>query len=137
MCYGYRMVPTRPHQDPVQGVGRTGVDRSLSFCATHELITTIGDRWSVLVLFELGDHGELRSGVLRRALSGVSQKVLTDCLRRLERRGFVTRTTIATMPVTVSYRLTEFGCSFFEAIRPLRQWANDHTDQLEKEPVQG
>ena len=102
-----------------------------SACATHELIGIIGDRWSVLVLIELGDHGPTRSADLKRALDGISQKVLTGCLRHLEDRGFLTRTVEATVPVSVTYVLTPFGRSFFTAFRTLRRWADDHVEQLE------
>ena len=91
----------------------------------------IGDRWSVLVLIELGDHGQIRSAQLKRAVSGISQKMLTSCLRRLEERGFVARSVEATVPVSVSYNLTPFGRSFFDAFSVLRQWADDHVSDLE------
>ena len=103
-------------------------------CATHELISIIGDRWSVLVLIELGDHGPTRSADLRRAVPGVSQKVLTSCLRRLEERGFLARAVEATVPVSVTYALTPFGRSFFTAFGVLRHWADQHVDQLEPQP---
>ncbi|MEJ2868860.1 helix-turn-helix domain-containing protein [Actinomycetospora sp. OC33-EN08] len=105
--------------------------RSRLACATHELIGVIGDRWSVLVLIELGDHGPTRSADLERAVDGVSQKVLTACLRRLEGRGFVARTVEATVPVSVTYELTDFGHSFFAAFTVLRTWADDHVEQLD------
>ena len=108
----------------------TKVDRSPG-CATHELISVIGDRWSVLVLIELGDRGPIRSADLKRALGGVSQKVLTSCLRRLQDRGFVDREVEATVPVSVTYCLTAFGQSFFAAFGVLRAWADDHVEQLE------
>jgi len=100
-------------------------------CATHELIGVIGDRWSVLVLIELGDRGPTRSADLKRALEGVSQKVLTSCLRRLEGRVIVARTVEATVPVSVTYALTPFGQDFMVAFSVLRRWADDHVDELE------
>ena len=108
--------------------------RSRSACATHELVGIIGDRWSVLVLIELGDHGPTRSADLRRAVPGISQKVFTSCLRRLEDRGFVARTVEATVPVSVTYQLTPFGRSFFGAFGVLRAWADDHVEQLDGAP---
>ena len=89
----------------------------------------------MLVLCQLGDHGQMRSAALRRAVAGVSQKVLTDCLRRLEDRGSVARAVEATVPVTVRYELTAFGTSFFAAFQTLRQWADEHTDQIADGPV--
>lgn len=105
--------------------------RARTECATYELTTLIGDRWSVFVLIELGDQGRTRSADLKRAVDGVSQKVLTACLRRLEDRGFVVRTVEATVPVSVSYELSPFGHSFFRAFQGLRAWADQHVTQLE------
>ncbi len=86
----------------------------------------IGDRWSVLVLIELGDHGRTRSADLKRAVDGVSQKVLTSCLRRLEQCGLVERTVEATVPVSVSYELSPHGTGFFDAFAGLRAWADEN-----------
>ena len=86
----------------------------------------------MLVLCQLGDHGEMRNAALRRAVVGVSQKMLTSCLRRLEERGFVARSVEATVPVSVSYTLTSFGSSFFDVFQTLRQWADEHVDQIDR-----
>ena len=103
----------------------------LPACATHELIRMIGDRWSVLVLIELGDHGPTRSSAIKRAVDGVSQKVLTTCLRRLEDYGLIYRTVEATSPVSVTYGLTAVGQSFFAAFSGLREWADKNAAELE------
>lgn len=102
-------------------------------CATHELLGVIGNRWTVLVIIELGDNGETRSADLKRAVEGISQKVLTDCLRRLQSRGFVRRTVKDTVPISVSYDLTPFGREFFKVLSPLRTWADLHADRLQGE----
>lgn len=128
------MVPTPHNSRFVRQDAPLQEEPLLATCASHELVALIGDRWSVLVLCRLGDHGALRSAALRRAVPGVSQKVLTSCLRRLETHGFVARTVEATVPVTVCYALTPFGDSFFRAFQTLRQWADAHVDQITTAP---
>lgn len=122
------MVP--PVEQANEGPDLAPLSADAQSCAAHELMTIIGDRWSIPVLIELGDHGRTRSGDLKRAVEGVSQKVLTSCLRRLEDRGLIARTVDATVPVSVSYQLTPFGDSFFSAFGQLRRWADDHTSEL-------
>jgi len=122
------VVPT-----PTPGGGPTSPDRAVDThsdesCASHDLAMLIGDRWSVLVLIELGDHGRTRSAELKRAVDGVSQKVLTSCLRRLEQRGLVERSIVATVPVSVSYELSPLGHSFFQAFGALRTWADENIE---------
>ncbi len=107
---------------------RNAADHSPASCASHELAMIIGDRWSVLVLIELGDHGRTRSADLKRAVDGISQKVLTSCLRRLEQRGLVERTIEPTVPVSVSYELSPMGTSFFDAFAGLRAWADQNSE---------
>lgn len=125
------MVPTPEQASEGSDLSTPRSTESQSSCAAHELITIIGDRWSILVLIELGDHGQTRSADLKRAVEGISQKVLTSCLRRLEDRGLIARTVEATVPVSVSYQLTPFGDSFFTAFGQLRRWADDHASELD------
>jgi DNA-binding HxlR family transcriptional regulator len=67
---------------------------------------------------------------LSRLLAGVSQKMLTQTLRSLERDGLVTRTVVPTVPVTVSYELTELGLSLHAMVRGLKTWAETHMDDV-------
>jgi len=121
--------PTPRRVSPGDAVpDRNAADHSPASCASHELAMIIGDRWSVLVLIELGDHGRTRSADLKRAVDGISQKVLTSCLRRLEQRGLVERTIEPTVPVSVSYELSPTGTSFFDAFAGLRAWADQNSE---------
>lgn len=114
---------------------QAAVARTRAACASHELAMLVGDRWSVLVLIELGDHGRTRSADLKRALDGVSQKVLTDCLRRLGQHRLIERTVEPTVPVSVSYELSRRGHRFFEAFGTLRAWADDDADREKDDPA--
>ncbi|MEU9576475.1 winged helix-turn-helix transcriptional regulator [Streptomyces chilikensis] len=112
-------------------------------CPSHKLLGRISDKWVTLVLAALGSGSAQRPGAgcagepramryseLARLLAGVSQKMLTQTLRSLERDGLVTRTVVPTVPVTVSYELTGLGLSLYETIRGLKAWAEVHMDEV-------
>ncbi|AEW99207.1 winged helix-turn-helix transcriptional regulator [Streptantibioticus cattleyicolor] len=113
----------------------------LAVCPSRQLLDRISDKWVVLILCALGDdasgqpgasHGPrpMRYSELARLLAGVSQKMLTQTLRALERDGLLTRTVTPTVPVTVTYELTDLGLSLHHLTRGLRQWAQTHMDQV-------
>ena len=81
----------------------------------REILDRVGDKWSVLVISLLGERGH-RFGELRRAIEGISQRMLTLTLRQLERDGLVSRTVHATVPPRVDYALTPLGQSVLEPI---------------------
>jgi DNA-binding HxlR family transcriptional regulator len=99
-------------------------------CPTRHVLNRIADRWSMLVILAL-DDGTLRFSQLRRRVEGITQKMLTQTLRGLERDGLVTREALATVPVTVRYTLTPLGHSLGEAVATIRGWAYDHIDDIE------
>ncbi|WP_329343547.1 helix-turn-helix transcriptional regulator [Streptomyces sp. NBC_01352] len=100
-------------------------------CPSRELLNRIGDKWTVLVLGELADGRARRFSALRARLSGVSEKMLTQTLRHLERDGLVTRTLYATVPPRVEYQLTALGQTLSEPLSALRKWSVDHMVEVE------
>jgi DNA-binding HxlR family transcriptional regulator len=78
----------------------------------------------------VGDPRAMRYSELARRLAGVSQKMLTQTLRSLERDGLVTRTVTATVPVTVTYELTDLGLSLHHLMRGIKDWAEAHMDEV-------
>jgi DNA-binding HxlR family transcriptional regulator len=98
-------------------------------CPTRIVLDRVADKWTVLVLGLLGD-GPMRFNRLRREVEGLSQKVLAQTLRSLERDGLVRRTAYPTVPVTVEYALTPLGSTLARAVDPLRVWAEDHIDAV-------
>ena len=93
-------------------------------CPIRNLLSRVGDKWSLLVLHTLEQSAEpVRFNALQRALPDISQKVLTTTLRTLEVDGFVVRTVYAEVPPRVDYRLTERAQSFMQACTPMIQWA--------------
>jgi DNA-binding HxlR family transcriptional regulator len=99
-------------------------------CPTRQVVSRIGDRWSLLVLYALGG-GTRRFSELRRDLEGISQKMLTQTLRALERDGMVERRIYPVVPPKVEYRLTELGLGLAGEIAAIRLWAYSHMDEIE------
>jgi DNA-binding HxlR family transcriptional regulator len=90
--------------------------------AVSEVLSRVGDKWSVLVVSSLGG-GPMRFNELRRALGTISQRMLTLTVRALERDGLVTRTVYPTIPPRVEYELTALGGSLLEPVKSLGDWA--------------
>ena len=90
-------------------------------CPSRAAIELIGSKWA-LRIFPLLAGGPMRNGELRRRVQGISQKMLTQTLRELERNGLVTRTDLQTVPPHVEYRLSELGRSLSQTLVPLDQW---------------
>ncbi|MGC4765484.1 winged helix-turn-helix transcriptional regulator [Micromonospora sp. DT46] len=98
-------------------------------CGIRDVLDRIGDKWSVLAIVELSS-GVRRFRELQRAIHGISQRMLTLTLRRLERDGLVLRTAYPTVPVTVTYELTERGRSLTHLVRQLADWSLAHKDVI-------
>jgi len=108
-------------------------DAFLAECPSRQLLDRISDKWVTLVLAALSGEGDprpLRYSELSRTLAGVSQKMLTQTLRSLERDGLLTRTVTPSVPVTVTYELTELGLSLHRLMGLLKAWAEEHMDEV-------
>ena len=90
-----------------------------------EVLSLIGDKWTIYVVVMLG-QGKRRFSELKREVDGISQKMLTVTLRGLERDGYVTRTVFPTIPPRVDYELTDLGRDLLVPVRALGDWANRH-----------
>ncbi len=98
-------------------------------CPSRTALRLIGDRWTALVIGVLAERPR-HFGDLRRRVPGVSQKMLTQTLRSLQRDGLVSRTELATSPVRVEYALTPLGVSLVEPLAALRDWAERHIPEV-------
>ena len=98
-------------------------------CPSRRLLDRIGDRWTVLVVGAL-EHGPRRFSQLQTAVDGVSQKMLTQTLRALERDGLVERRVFAEVPPRVEYELTSAGRSLSDPLRALTVWATTHMSSV-------
>ncbi|NVJ22422.1 MULTISPECIES: winged helix-turn-helix transcriptional regulator [Myxococcus] len=99
--------------------------------ATREILSLIGDKWSVMVIVNLGD-GAVRFSELKRAIEGISQRMLTLTLRGLESDGLVSRTVFPTTPPRVDYALTKLGRTLLEPVTELAIWAQRHRPEIQR-----
>ncbi len=104
-------------------------DAMIATCPTRQVLATVGGKWAALLVHALSD-GPLRHGQLRTVVAGVSQKMLTQTLRELQRDGLVTRTVTAAVPVRVDYQLTPLGRSLAPVLRALKDWSETHIEQV-------
>jgi DNA-binding HxlR family transcriptional regulator len=105
-------------------------DAYLSTCPSRRLLDRIADKWVMLVMTAL-DGGSMRFSELAVRIAGVSQKMLTQTLRTLERDGLVTRTVTPSVPVRVDYELTPLGRSLLEPIAHIKAWAEAHMSEVD------
>lgn len=99
-------------------------------CPTRLVLDRVADKWTVLVLGLLAG-GPLRFNTLRRRIEGVSQKMLSQTLKSLERDGLVTRRAYATVPVTVEYGITPLGGTLSASLDAIRLWAETHIAEVQ------
>ncbi|MCL2515762.1 MAG: helix-turn-helix transcriptional regulator [Microbacteriaceae bacterium] len=123
--------------DQQRAAAKAEYNAFLDVCPSRKLLDRIADKWVTLVIAALGSGpdctGEprpMRFSELSRVLAGVSQKMLTQTLRSLERDGLITRTVTPTVPVTVSYELTDLGLSLHGLVRGIKLWAEQHMDDV-------
>jgi len=100
-------------------------------CPTRMVLDRIADKWTVLVVGAL-ENKTKRFGELRREIGGVSQKMLTQTLRGLERDGLVARMVYASVPPKVEYSLTELGCTLVRILEAIREWSKENIEDVLK-----
>lgn len=98
----------------------------------REMLDRVGDKWTLLVIEELGSGGEMRFTQLRDRIGNVSQKMLTKTLRELERDGLVTRRVHPVVPPRVDYKLTKLGEALGEAVCGIWLWVEKHITHVER-----
>lgn len=98
----------------------------------REMLERVGDKWTLLVIEELGSGGEMRFTRLRDRIGNVSQKMLTKTLRELERDGLVTRRVHPVVPPRVDYKLTKLGEALGEAVCGIWIWVEKHLNDVER-----
>lgn len=104
-------------------------DAYMQACPTRMVLDRLADKWAVLVLGRLDDK-PVRFNQLKREIDGISQKVLSQVLKKLERDGLVSRKVFATVPVTVEYSITPLGRTLSATVDALRRWAEDNIETV-------
>ena len=108
---------------------RTAYNAYVAECPSRQVLDAISDKWITLVLTALADRPR-RYSDLSRQIAGVSQKMLTQTLRQLERDGLLTRTVTPSVPVRVDYELTPLGETILPVVAAIKQWSEAHIEEM-------
>ena len=100
-----------------------------STCPIRSVLSNVTGKWRMIIILALEDEPK-RFGEMKRCIGDVTQRVLTENLRGLQRDGYLTRTVDAGPPVAVSYELTPLGRGLLETLKPLVYWSNDQMDEV-------
>ncbi|MGW2650692.1 winged helix-turn-helix transcriptional regulator [Streptomyces sp. NPDC001393] len=106
-----------------------GADAYLAACPSRQILDVLANKWTMLVMGALSG-GPMRFGELRRRLDGITQKMLTQTLRTLERDGLVTRTVYPTIPPKVEYAATDLGESVTALMHAIRAWSEENINAV-------
>ncbi|SDJ97606.1 transcriptional regulator, HxlR family [Nocardioides sp. YR527] len=113
------------------GFEHSGFDAFNALCPSRRLLDTIGDKWVSLAIVALGLRGPLRYSELASQIEGVSQKMLTQSLRKMERDGLLIRTVTPSVPVRTDYELTTLGQTLLPVLGHLKAWAEEHMPEVD------
>ncbi|WP_425464364.1 winged helix-turn-helix transcriptional regulator [Paenibacillus anaericanus] len=106
-------------------------DISLKVCSYSHVLEIISDKWTALVIYSL-ENGTIRYGEINRRIEGISQKMLTQTLKQLERDGLVNRKVTPSVPPIVEYTLTPLGETLIPYMKMLKDWASEHYSAVRK-----
>ena len=109
---------------------RAAYNAYVAECPSRQVLDALSDKWVTLVLTALADRPQ-RYSELSRTIAGVSQKMLTQTLRMLERDGLVTRTITPSVPVRVNYQLTPLGHTLLPVVRAIKDWSETHIAEVQ------
>ena len=98
-------------------------------CPIRSVLSNVSGKWRIIIILALED-GPKRFGEVKRCIGDITQRVLTQNLRSLQRDGYLTRTVNPGPPVAVSYELTPLGLRLVETMKPLVYWSNDHMTEV-------
>jgi DNA-binding HxlR family transcriptional regulator len=105
------------------------IDAYLAACPSRQILDLLANKWTMLVMCAL-QTGPVRFGEIRRRLEGITQKMLTQTLRNLERDGLISRTVYPTIPLRVEYATTELGDNVAELLDAVRVWSEGHINEV-------
>ena len=100
-----------------------------SSCSIRSVLSNVTGKWRMIIILALEDEPK-RFGQIKRCIGDITQRVLTENLRGLQRDGYLTRTVDPGPPVAVSYELTPLGGSLLEMLKPLVYWSHEHMDRV-------
>jgi DNA-binding HxlR family transcriptional regulator len=121
-----------PRAEPKPATNSDAKSQAKVDALVREIIERIADKWTMVILDVLAEHGMVRFTRLGKLAGGVSQKMLTKTVRQMESDGLVKRTVHPVVPPHVEYELTDLGLSLGEAFCGVWQWAEKHYDAIEQ-----
>lgn len=116
------------HHGPMLPIGVEDKAQALN-CPIRSVLANVTGKWRILIILALED-GPRRFGEMKRCIGDITQRVLTENLRSLQRDGYLTRTVDPGPPVAVSYALTPLGRDVLAIMKPMVFWSHDHMDQV-------
>jgi DNA-binding HxlR family transcriptional regulator len=115
----------KKNDDPTAAAAGSTSDVFKQGCPARDVLEVLASKWTLLIIHALAS-GPTRTGALRRRIEGISEKMLSQTLKELERRGLVKRNAYPEVPPRVDYELTPLGRSLREAVKALNSWAEQH-----------
>ena len=103
-----------------------------NFCPVRDILSQVCDKWSILIMYHLQAGQVMRFNQLQRAIPDLSQKMLTQTLRKLQTMNFITREVYPEVPPRVEYQLSDLGYSFMQRLQPMIEWAIENREQCAK-----
>jgi len=119
-------------QKKIQEFFETFSSKRIQICPVKNILHSLGDKWSIMVMLHLGKHQVLRFNELKNNVSGISQKMLTVTLRTLESHGLIARTIYPQIPPKVEYAITEMGQEFLQHLVVMLNWACVNMDAISR-----
>ncbi|NJB72691.1 DNA-binding HxlR family transcriptional regulator [Saonia flava] len=108
--------------------GHINPQTSIELCPIRDIMALASDKWSILIILYLGFFPVLRFNQLKKKVFGISNKVLSERLKTLERDGYLSRKAYAEVPIRVEYQLTNFGHSYLQKLLDLTEWVDTYKD---------
>lgn len=122
----------RQQLDKRKKIGKILEEKGGGFCPIHDFLIHFANKWSMLVILNLGYSGKARFNALKQSTTGISQRMLTVTLRALEEDGLISRRIFAEIPPRVEYDLTALGKSLLEVMTQMGEWASRHEQEIQK-----
>ena len=113
-------------------IGKILEEKGGGFCPIHDFLIHFANKWSMLVILNLGYSGKARFNALKQSTTGISQRMLTVTLRALEEDGLLTRKIYAEVPPRVEYELTTLGRSLLDVMTLMGEWATRHEAEIQR-----
>src|ERR1044071_4983826 len=113
-------------------IGKILEEKGGGFCPIHDFLIHFANKWSMLVILNLGYSGKARFNALKQSTSGISQRMLTGTLRSLEEDGLISRTVFPEIPPRVEYELTPLGKSLLDVMPMMGEWATRNEAEIQR-----